>query len=1139
MSERNCHSNPFPTGEGTSRQQRRLESLIPSFVQVDERKIEDLHRFALAYSEEISFFNKDNLKDGDWVSFFEQKIDEEGYTEPHFALWMAFLRLFRIQQQELNKITQKHLDFYYRDVLKLQEKEPVPDQVFIIFKLAKHVHQHLVKKGTVLKAGKDDLGKDISYLLKRDLVANKAKIDKIKALYRDNDGRLYASPIANSADGLGAELEDSEKKWKTFGQNTISHPAADREKATIGFAISSPILLLKEGRREIILKINFERPNTVNFDKIFRIPIYQVFEVEFSGEESWIHPMDWVEEEDMDILESRVLHFLNHISSWEDIVGRHSGKGPVYDDPHTGYSAGPEGYEIGEITAKKILIARGEAGFKNIGEVRAVEGVGVDKINDLYYTFGRNPCAYLSEKPDGSIELVIRVKINREQEPIVGYNQEVLGERFETPHPIMKVLFVNGPDQSYYPALSQLKIKNADLNIYVRELKQLVLQNDNATLPIGKNILPFGNQPSIGSSLYIGNQEVFSKQLDDLQLHLTWHGLPESFNNHYDGYTPENTPPSRNNGDFKVDIDILNRKSWSSLASDETIFSSGSGTTNLLDSHTINLGGVDISPYKRDWDLEEFSSWNPDSRSGFLRLSLSGSDFGHKDFPLAYTKKAIEAAKPNVIVPSINFPKEPYTPELKSVSLDYESSVDLIGLESEPEQFFHIEAFGLVKRNIQGANLFPQYLNEGNLYLGISDFSPSQNLSILFKVAEGSANPEKKPLPVHWSYLSKNNWVPFDKFNILSDGTNGLLQSGIIQFAVPKNANDTNTILPDKLHWIKASVALDSDAISDLIGIYSQAVSAVFSDNQNDPEHYKNALTAETISKLKTGDPGIFKVQQPYSSFGGKAKEEKNLFYTRISERLRHKNRAVTRWDYEHLVLEEFPEVYKVKTLNHTKYTGDLNKYSALAPLHVTLVIVSNVRNKNAVDPLRPKTSLIRLLEISEFLKNINSPCIELHVVNPLYEEIKISTNVKFFPGFDNGFYGKQLEDDLKAFLSPWAFEEESDIEFGGRIHFSVILNFIEKRNYVDYVTCFDMYHIIKNPVTGEIKSKISVEEALASTGVSILGSVGKLGNYGDHEINVLETDDCECEDNEVRPQATIASTDDDGCCEGENTFEI
>ena len=41
-------------------------------------------------------------------------------------------------------------------------------------------------------------------------------------------------------------------------------------------------------------------------------------------------------------------------------------------------------------------------------------------------------------------------------------------------------------------------------------------------------------------------------------------------------------------------------------------------------------------------------------------------------------------------------------------------------------------------------------------------------------------------------------------------------------------------------------------------------------------------------------------------------------YYRRISERLRHKNRAITSWDYEQIILENFPEVFKVKCLNST-----------------------------------------------------------------------------------------------------------------------------------------------------------------------------------------------------------------------------
>jgi hypothetical protein len=63
----------------------------------------------------------------------------------------------------------------------------------------------------------------------------------------------------------------------------------------------------------------------------------------------------------------------------------------------------------------------------------------------------------------------------------------------------------------------------------------------------------------------------------------------------------------------------------------------------------------------------------------------------------------------------------------------------------------------------------------------------------------------------------------------------------------------------------------------------------VFEDNENDPQHLKQALPASTISKLIKPNAAIKSVTQPYASFGGQMKEESNSFYTRVSERLRLK----------------------------------------------------------------------------------------------------------------------------------------------------------------------------------------------------------------------------------------------------------
>ena len=47
--------------------------------------------------------------------------------KPHYALFLAFLKLFRTTQTQLNGLTWRHLDYYYRVVLKLKPKGANPN----------------------------------------------------------------------------------------------------------------------------------------------------------------------------------------------------------------------------------------------------------------------------------------------------------------------------------------------------------------------------------------------------------------------------------------------------------------------------------------------------------------------------------------------------------------------------------------------------------------------------------------------------------------------------------------------------------------------------------------------------------------------------------------------------------------------------------------------------------------------------------------------------------------------------------------------------------------------------------------------------------------------------------------------------
>ncbi|SHF18527.1 Baseplate J-like protein [Fodinibius roseus] len=1071
MSENCLSQNPL-VRDGTSRRQRLLKTLLPSYAPVDERSMKDLVNFARKFTGEINYFESDSTApDGQWDEFFRftdeewqgfslekflEKLKETQEAAPHFALFFGFLYIFKTAQDDLNTLTRRHLEFYYREVLQLEQKAAVPDQVSVIFKLAKHVDQYLVKEGTALKAGKDALGVERIYRVERDLVVSKAKITSLKAVFADindrfskdyetdpeTDHRIFESPVANSADGLGADIENEEKSWRTFGEphfpklgTSAPHPTEpDRREAEVGFALASPILFLAEGERNVTLKITLEEEPDGTVEP-------EDFKILLSGEKEWI-PAD-------------------------------------------------------------IIDAARES------------DASADYLNLT--------CRLVPSDP-----------------AVVSYSPEELGEPFATDWPVIKVLLDPRHDRHpfSYSLFRESQATNIRITVDVKGVKNLVLQNDQAVLDAGKPFLPFGNRPYVGSNFYIGSREVFRKKLSSLDIDFRWNDLPQhedGFKDHYNNYNDQSEYVNRSNNEFKIDIDILDNKQWHQLRGNTNLLTDGEG--NPL-GNTEKLPGPDtersrltvsdtsgIEDIERDSELGALTGYQVDTQKGFLRMTLKNQDFGHNSFQNSYAQKAIDLADGG----SGDLPRQPYTPVIQNLSLSYVSELDypFTGKAGETEQFFHIGPFGAwpVDSLPEIPSLMPRYDYEGNLYIGISNLQPPQSLSVLFQVAEGSANPVKVSPDIAWSYLSDNEWKPFNEKSILFDTTNDLLTSGIIRFAVPKDATDGNSRLPVGTHWIKASVATNSDAVCRLIDVQAQAVLARFEDRDNDPDHLGDPLEAESIDKLLRSDSAIDSVIQPYASFGGKMKEQQSAFYTRTSERLRHKQRAITIWDYEHIILQQFPSVYKVKCVNHTRFEGNLTDYSEVAPGHVTCIVVSNVQNKNAVDPLRPMTSLNILDEIDRYLQTIISGSVELHVKNPIYEEIQVDFSVKFRSP-DTGFYEQKLQEDLKEYLAPWSSDCGADISFAGRIHKSMILNFVEERPYVDYVSCFRMYHIV--PTDPDNNPNKDREEVRSTTAVSILGSAEN------HLINPIEfsSEDCDCEENVIKSTQERASSDDCPCQE-------
>ncbi len=969
--------------------------------------------------------------------------------DPHYALFLSFLRLMEYARNEANTITGRHLDFYYREVLQLKEKPALPAKAHLIVELAKQAALHQIKTGELFKAGKDDKGIEAFFANNRDLIANQAKVTSLKRLYRHGNeavgsdanakkqsGRLYASPIANSSDGLGAKLTSADLSWQPFYNKIYKEgilKSINMPKAEVGFAIASHYLLMAEGTRTITLEFSisgFPQRNK-KASEIFKTETKKITETK----------KDLNIALEVAIFEAQRIRINNIENNLECLI-----------------------------TTKKGWLE------KTPGTFTLLE--------------------------NGNLQ--IKLELSGADPAVRPYLAKVHGYGFSTDLPVLLVKLKNEDTESYiYDIFQMVETQSIDLTVEVDALKTLVVSNDFGPVDTSKPFQPFGANPVFGSSMVIGSKEIFQKVLTSATINTSWQATPDAYGNN----------PN-------VEIDYLNSGVWaSSQISNSAISSTSFGLTENLDLPVVALP-----------DLTGDEAFTTNSRHGFVRLKLDNG-FGQKEYLAALlvylATKPLPAAGPPV--------GPPVGPFMNRLSINYTATqtIDLSSsnaklFDSRQAQFLHISPFGFAEQHSAISNdkkvyFLPQFdftlengkhESEAEFYIGVSGLLPPQNLSLLFQVADGTANPLAiKPIPhLHWSYLKNNEWIAFDTKDI-DDQTDGLLKSGIVTLAFPATATNSNNFLPYGEHWIRIAVWEKSDAVCNLILVAAQALRATFVDKGNDPAFASKVLPAETISKLSIPVSEVKKITQPFESFGGRGAEESAAFYTRVSERLRHKNRTVSLWDYERLVLEAFPEIFRVKCLNHTQYepsdSGD-GIYKELAPGHVTIVTVPNKQFHNLRDPLRPFTSLGMLTDVAEFIGSRVSCFVKLHVNNPQFEEVRVNMSVRFYDGFDETFYTNTLRESILRFLSPWAFPEGGNPTFGGKVYKSVLINFVEEQLYVDYVTDVQLFHDIKGT-----KGTINQNEIEGSLAVSILVSVPAKH----HLITVINpseekisSDKCSCE---------------------------
>lgn len=932
---------------------------------------------------------------------------------PHLGLVFAFLLLYRDTQAGLNSLGDKHLDFFYRKTLLLREQELMPDLAHLILEPARQLEDSLlIAKGLRFKGGKDDKGTEILFELEEDFVLTKTRIAERKTLFLEPDdvdnADIFAASLADTGDGMGGDFpKEVPPAWPTLGAATATYPdpetqaAAALPVAEMGFVLASPVLFLREGKRILTVTITLgaSELNTENFEVVF-----------------------------------------NGVSAEDE---------PPFM-PEDGLKAHPHAkLLVPYLTTEKEWLA-----VPNTYSLT----IAPDSVNK-------------------TVQIVLTITLEAEFPAVVHPPEPgVVPLTIPKEYPALKLAF--NPNQihrrQWYCHLGQLPVTNVVINATVCGVRRLAVQNDLAVLDAAEPFLPFGPTPKKNSSnFYVGSEEVFAKAWTRLDLRLQWlEDAPPA--GYYDNY-----PTAFDKANVNAGITYRDGLEWSDFSAALTagLFSDNAGHTVIADCGPkedkevfIRIDNPGDAPRPCPWPLVLPANISQEASHGVLRLRLGDQDFLHDKYPQAI----LNVAGANVVIAEDGAPDEPlpvlnppYTPTLAGVSLDYTASDSLADGELNVGHLHPwTGAYEWVLGADAGANevelagpapLLPHFPGEGQLYLGLADYKPGELVNLYFELDAPTADPRKEKATVNWAYLRDNEWLPLaDELQVLEDTTDGLIRSGIVKVAPPSDiSREGTTVLSGEYHWLRASVPAHADAIAATLRVSARAVAvrAVIGE-KNDHTRLAEALDAGALAKVVTPVTGLKGVEQAYPSFSGKAPEAPDHFNRRVSELLRHKGRAITLNDYERIVLEAFPDVYRVKCLTHTLgVRGAADEDLEMAPGHVTLVVIPDVNRVSAVNPFEPRLPAADLEAIREYLSDKVSPCVRLQVLNPEYEKVRLQLSVRFKPGKSTAFYRAKLQRDLRGLLAPWTGGDATgDISFGGRVYYSTAVHFAESLAYVDYV---------------------------------------------------------------------------------------
>ncbi|NQY29152.1 MAG: hypothetical protein HRT69_06745 [Flavobacteriaceae bacterium] len=923
---------------------------------------------------------------------------------PDTSLLRAFVKLQEIQQEQLNGISKKHLEFYFKDILKQKKRNAEPDKAIISAELVKKDNTFQLAEGTLFKAGVDVNKQPILFRSLNSTNLNPGILTSGFTLAQNKDSNtglisLYKAPVEKQTI-LKKNKVGNTIGWKTFG----GQPENIASPESLGFAFASPLLYLKEGTRKITIKLSFE---AVLKEELF----------------------------------TQAKYYLSTKTGWLEL--KEKGTTTVKNNS---YEILPEGNNKQEISLEIILNPSEkpiEKFTKNPDEI------------DVYWPMFKmmfDQFDDLSEPPIFSA-IDISVAVANVKSFTLNSDYGVLSTKkpyqLFGPTPVLNNSFIIGSEEIFSKPLTFLNIQidwdglPTNFQNYYQEY------NDNMNLEVSPQESS-NSQTTEEVKKGAFNNKSFTSNFDVLQDN-EWETLTTtkqsscSFDNKLGRFVCKNYADQKLQKTVVNANELLFSTTENNTLQSSSVFSFQIGPTLKQDpSHQFNpvestgnsVFSFQIAPtIKPDPSLQHKPlKFTEKSTNGFLKMNLIGPEMGfgtdvyakvvsniaHKNAKELIDKKAPTHAPANLpFVPNVKLLSANYAAN-QSIQLDFSKSDTPFQCfaytpnktyqvyDSSPDADFNP---GINKTTLDGIQsvenilpLFPAIESEGVLYLSMDKLVAPCELNLYFELARKTGTVPDK-VAINYRYLTASGWKVMP---VLSDVTKNFTCSGIIKVSISDDISSTHVSMPNDQFWLSIGVPNNPNSYPDTIYLQSngfevERTGTSFLSDMNTPK-----LPAGAISKSLNPIPEISKVVQIFPSFSGRGAEDGSIMNKRISTRLRTKDRVINSVDYFGIIKQEFPDIFYSKCV-YDKVNRKTKIY-----------LVKKFEHINDVGAFIPLVSVCTEEMVAEYLSKRASAFANIETLNFIPEYVSVTANVLVDKNYGLGQIEKEINKKLNLYLSPW-----------------------------------------------------------------------------------------------------------------------